>query len=53
MLKILELRDRAEDLLGESFDIRQFNDEVLSVAGAPLPFIESSVDAWIRSQMND
>lgn len=53
MLKILELRDRAEDLLGESFDIRQFNDEVLSAASAPLPYIESSVDAWIRIQMND
>jgi uncharacterized protein (DUF885 family) len=48
MLKILELRAEAERALGDRFDIRAFNDTVLSVASTPLPYIEATVRDWIR-----
>ena len=34
--------------LGDDFDIRAFNDTVLHVASAPLPYIEATVRDWIR-----
>jgi uncharacterized protein (DUF885 family) len=48
MLKILELRAEAERALGNRFEIRAFNDTVLSVASMPLPYIEAAVRDWIR-----
>ena len=48
MLKILELRDEAQQKLGDRFDIRAFNDTVLHVASTPLPYIEATVRDWIR-----
>ena len=48
MLKILELREEAQQELGDSFDIRAFNDMVLHVASTPLPYIEATVRDWIR-----
>ena len=48
MLKILELREEARQKLGDSFDIRAFNDTVLHVASTPLPYIEATVRDWIR-----
>ncbi len=48
MLKILELREEAQRVLGEEFDIRAFNDAVLHVASTPLPYIEATVRDWIR-----
>ena len=48
MLKILELRDEARQKLGDKFDIRAFNDTVLHVASTPLPYIEATVQEWIR-----
>ncbi len=48
MLKILELREEAQQVLGEEFDIRAFNDTVLHVASTPLPYIEATVRDWIR-----
>lgn len=48
MLKILELRAEAQERLGDSFDIREFNDTVLHVASTPLPYIEATVREWIE-----
>ena len=48
MLKILELREEARQALGDDFDMRAFNDTVLHVASAPLPYIEATVRDWIR-----
>jgi len=42
-LKILALREEAKQALGDAFDIRYFNQLVLEVASAPLPFIEATV----------
>jgi len=50
MLKILELREKANTALGEKFDIRGFHDETLKYGPLPLNVLESKVDAWIESQ---
>ena len=49
MLKIQELRARAERELGASFDIRGFHDAVLGGGALPLSILERRVHAWIAS----
>lgn len=49
MLKIQELRARAEEELGEDFDIRGFHDTVLGGGTVPLSILETQVDRWIAS----
>ena len=49
-LKILELRDRARQSLGNKFDIRAFHDEVIDSGSLPLDVLEERVDAWIATQ---
>lgn len=46
-LEIQRLRKRAEDALGEHFDIRAFHDRVLASGGVTLPMLGSSIDSWI------
>ncbi len=48
-LKILELRQRAEKALGDSFDIRQFHAEVLKDGSVPLDVLEVKIDRWIAA----
>ena len=43
------LREEARQTLGDAFDIRDFNQQVLDVASAPLPFIETTVRSWIAT----
>jgi uncharacterized protein (DUF885 family) len=50
MLKIEELRARAEETLGEQFDIRGFHDVVLGGGALPLPLVEARLDNWISAQ---
>jgi uncharacterized protein (DUF885 family) len=49
MLKIQELRTKAEAELGTKFDIRGFHDAVLSTGDAPLPVLEAAINAWIAA----
>lgn len=51
-LKLKELRKKAEDKLGERFDIKQFHDTVLKNGAIPLPLLEKKVDEWIATQIN-
>jgi len=46
-LKILELRDRARQALGDRFDIREFHSVVLENGALPLDTLEELVDAYI------
>ncbi len=47
MLKIQELRRKAEAELGEAFDIRAFHDTILGGGALPLAILERRVDEWI------
>ncbi len=49
-LKIQELRAKAEDQLGDDFDIKDFHAQVLGTGGLPLPVLEAKIDRWIASQ---
>ena len=50
MIKIQELRKKAETQLGERFDIRGFHDAVLGGGAMPLDLLERRVDHWIAEQ---
>lgn len=50
MLKILELRAKARRELGDSFDLRDFHEVVLSSGSVPIFILERLVDDWIAGQ---
>jgi uncharacterized protein (DUF885 family) len=47
MLKIMELRQRAESKLGDRFDIKGFHDLLIASGSQPLSILERRVDEWI------
>ena len=47
-LKIMELRSRAEQKLGKSFDIREFHHTVLQTGCIPLTVLEEEINQWIK-----
>ncbi|HLF88038.1 MAG TPA: DUF885 family protein [Anaerolineales bacterium] len=47
MLKILELRQKAMDALGDAFDIVEFHNLVIGNGAMPLEVLEIVVDQWI------
>ena len=49
-LKILDLRKKARDALGDRFDIRGFHAQVLDTGALPLPVLEKKIDDWIASR---
>ncbi len=50
MLKIQELRRKAETALGPQFDLRGFHDTVLGGGALPLTVLEKRVDRWIADR---
>ena len=49
MLRIQEMRRKAEAALGGKFDIRGFHDTVLGGGALPLTMLEKRVDRWIQT----
>ena len=49
-LKIRELRARAEQELGDAFDIREFHNQVLESGCIPLKVLEDKINAWIAGK---
>lgn len=49
-LKILELRRRARQALGERFDLRRFHNVILGQGAMPLTLLERQVEQWIDSE---
>jgi uncharacterized protein (DUF885 family) len=49
-LKIMELRTKAADQLGDKFDLALFHDEVLKYGCLPLDVLENIINKWIEQQ---
>ena len=50
-LKIMELRQRAMDRLGDEFDLKEFHRVVLSNGSMPLGILEQVVDGYIEQKL--
>ena len=51
MLKILELRDRAKNEMGDKFDLKKFHSIVLDQGIVPLFILEDLIDEWIEREI--
>ena len=49
-LKIWELRHRAEEALGDDFDLREFHDVLLGNGALPLSMLENVIDRYIADK---
>jgi uncharacterized protein (DUF885 family) len=49
-LEIQRLRRKAENALGDDFDIREFHDRILANGGVTLPMLGATINAWIAEQ---
>ncbi|MFQ5610358.1 MAG: DUF885 family protein, partial [Woeseiaceae bacterium] len=47
-LEIQRLRNNAETILGDRFDIREFHDRILATGGVTLPMLGTSIDTYIE-----
>lgn len=50
MLKILDLRGKAKEALGDKFDIREFHEVVLTNGAVPLSVLENLVNDYVASK---
>jgi len=50
MIKILEIREKAKQALGDKFDLRDFHDVVLKNGAVPLAILEELVDEYIAEK---
>jgi uncharacterized protein (DUF885 family) len=48
-IRILELRALAKQTLGNKFDLREFNDQVLIHGSVPFPVLASNIQSWIKT----
>ncbi len=53
MMKILELREKAKQELGNAFDLREFHDAVLKNGAVPLDILEEIIDDYIASTLEN
>ena len=52
-IKIRELRTKAEEALGEDFDIRAFHEIILEQGVVTLPILEDRINAYIEDELVD
>ena len=50
-LKIRAIRDKAEERLGDRFDVKAFHTQVLKDGAMPLSMLEAKIDRWVDSQL--
>ncbi len=48
-LKLIELRAKATEALGDNFDVREFHNQVLETGCIPLQLLEDKIDAWVEA----
>ncbi|MGB0495109.1 MAG: DUF885 domain-containing protein [Kangiellaceae bacterium] len=51
MLKFLELRQRAEDQLGENYDIKSFHSELIGSGSMPTNLLDGLIDRFIERNL--
>jgi uncharacterized protein (DUF885 family) len=49
-LKLLELRAKAQQALGDRFNLSAFHDQVIDSGALPLDTLEQRIDSWIAQQ---
>ena len=52
MIKILELREKAKNMLGDKFNIKDFHSAVLDYGNPPLFIVEEMVDKMIKDSLD-
>ena len=52
-IKIRELRTKAEQALGNKFDIRSFHDTVIGQGSLPMAVLEDVINDWITKHLNN
>lgn len=50
-LKIRELRTKAEDALGDRFNVKEFHNQVLNSGSLPLVLLEEKINNWISLEI--
>ena len=50
-LKIRAIRDKAEERLGDRFDVKAFHTQVLKDGAMPLSMLEDKIDRWVDAQL--
>jgi uncharacterized protein (DUF885 family) len=50
-LKMLELRHKAEQALGDNFDIKAFHDELLGGGALPMQILETRMNRWLAQEL--
>ena len=50
-LKMLELRHKAEQALGDNFDIKAFHDELLGGGALPMQILETRMNRWLAEEL--
>ena len=50
-LKMLAIRTKAEERLGDKFDVKAFHTQMLMDGAMPLSMLEAKIDRWVDSQL--
>lgn len=50
-LKIREIRDNAEERLGDRFDVKDFHTQILMDGPMPLSMLEEKIGSWVKQQL--